>query len=83
MPFHVGDQVTILGPYASDPVIVEMRKAGVVAKVLPGDRYMIRLGLTVPPGKTYGPFPGTRLTRPATQWVDGGSGPGYTVPRKA
>lgn len=62
MPFHVGEQVTILPPYNYDPVIIEHQHHGLVA-ARTDDGYMVTLESTFPPFERFGPFPEERLTR--------------------
>lgn len=64
----VGDEVTILPPFAeSDDYRVQMQRHAWVAEVLPGERYMVRLGAVTPPGARFGPFGAQRL---AVGWRD-------------
>jgi hypothetical protein len=67
MTFKVGDEVTILPPYADDDILVEMQHYARVAAVLPAGQYMVRLGSVYPPDQHFGPFSAQRL---AAGWRD-------------
>jgi hypothetical protein len=65
-PFIVGDPVTVLPPYDSDPILVAMQRHATIAEIRPepgpdGSVYMLQLVGTFPPDRKFGPFPETRL----------------------
>lgn len=64
MPFHVGQQVTLLRPQSDEPYILTMQRYAVVAEERPSG-YMIDLADAIP--HRYGPFPAERL---AHGWRD-------------
>jgi hypothetical protein len=58
--FKRGDLVTILPPYAEDPIIVELQPHARVVEAVKGG-YMVTLGSAWPPHTRFGPFPEARL----------------------
>lgn len=62
--FEVRDIVEILGWRPTDPIIVQHRSCAEIAEVREHDseaEYLITVDATMPPDKTFGPFPEERF----------------------
>jgi len=64
--YRVGDLVTVLPPYDTDPYILNFQHYGRIAEVAENQAstyYMVELDATLPPRRQVGPFPGSRLAK--------------------
>jgi hypothetical protein len=69
--YRVGDLVTVLPPYDSDPYILNFQHYGRIAEVAESQAaenqastyYMVELDATLPPRRQVGPFPSSRLAK--------------------